>query len=272
MKYFSVVLTWHWRWQRGPHCRIALLVATPSAAGRWAGWAAWGPASPCCWSAGTRSRPAASAAHCSWNTDTNRTAASQRAIISSKSQRNTRAKYHAFLLKRVTWRKTEVVTYSELTSGKGQEGPWLGQISRPPSTDTFKLRIRQGVTRAAEVFRFSATHCAKLVVSQANWRQKQTDMTFKVGQCFSDIKLLLWRRWPYFHLAILLLLFTVILAHLCKAFILIICILHVPHVWHQGYTKYPNLISEYIIFFLTLYISAVKWLKLLIKLLWINLD
>lgn len=55
-----------------------------------------------------------------------------------------------------------------LTSGKGQEGPWLGQISRPPSTDTFKLRIRQGVTRAAEVFRFSATHCAKLLVSQAN--------------------------------------------------------------------------------------------------------
>lgn len=58
-----------------------------------------------------------------------------------------------------------------LTSGKGQEGPWLGQISRPPSTDTFKLRIRQGVTRAAEVFSFSATHCAKLVVSQANWMQ-----------------------------------------------------------------------------------------------------
>lgn len=58
-----------------------------------------------------------------------------------------------------------------LTSGKGQEGPWLGQISRPPSTDTFKLRIRQGVTRAAEVLSFSATHCVKLVVSQANWTQ-----------------------------------------------------------------------------------------------------
>lgn len=53
-----------------------------------------------------------------------------------------------------------------LTSGKGQEGPRLGQISRPPSTDTFKLRIRQGVT--AEVFSFSATHSAKPVVSQAN--------------------------------------------------------------------------------------------------------
>lgn len=58
-----------------------------------------------------------------------------------------------------------------LTSGKGQEGPWLRQISRPPSTDTFKLRIRQGVTSAAEVFRFSATHCAKLLVSQANLGQ-----------------------------------------------------------------------------------------------------
>lgn len=59
--------------------------------------------------------------------------------------------------------------HNELTSGKGQEGPWLGQISRPPSTDTFKLRIRQGVTRAAEVFSRSATHCAKLLVSQANF-------------------------------------------------------------------------------------------------------
>lgn len=64
----ALVLTWHWRWQRGLRCRTVLLVATPPAAGRWAGWAAWGPTSLCCWSAGTLSRPAASAAHCSWNT------------------------------------------------------------------------------------------------------------------------------------------------------------------------------------------------------------
>lgn len=81
-------LTWHWRWQRGLRCRIVLLVATPPAAGRWAGWAAWGPASLCCWSAGTPSRPAASAAHCSWNTgEKNRRVASQRGDINNRSHR-----------------------------------------------------------------------------------------------------------------------------------------------------------------------------------------
>lgn len=70
-----LVLTWHWRWQTGLHCLTVLLVATPPAAGSWTGWAPWGPASRCCWSAGTRSRPAASAARCSWNTGTDGTEA-----------------------------------------------------------------------------------------------------------------------------------------------------------------------------------------------------
>lgn len=92
-----VALTWHWRWQRGLRCRIVLLVATPPAAGRWAGWAAWGPASRCCWSAGTPSRPAASAAHCSWNTGTNRRAASQRGAINNRSLTETQMQMWHFL-------------------------------------------------------------------------------------------------------------------------------------------------------------------------------
>lgn len=86
---------------------------------------------------------------------------------------------------------SEAVTYNELTSGKGQDGPSLGQVSRPPSTDTFRLRIRQGVTRAAEVFSFSATHCAKLLVSQANCGEdKHTRIHHIVnGQHFPDVKI-----------------------------------------------------------------------------------
>lgn len=182
-------LTWHWRWQRGQHYQIVLLVATPPAAGRWAGWAAWGPASLCCWSAGTLSRPAASAAHCSWNTGQTGDSSITKRYYQQYISENHKCKCDISFLK---WlhlscpgiTNDEVVTCNELTSGKGQEGPWLGQISRPPSTDTFKLRIRQGVTRAAEVFSFSATHAAKLVVSQANY--SETKQTF--SQCDSKCR------------------------------------------------------------------------------------
>lgn len=79
--------------------------------------------------------------------------------------------------------------HNELTSGKGQEGPWLGQISRPPSMDTFKLRIRQGVTRAAEVFSRSATHCAKLLVSQANFGKAEHTQVHLASRSKSVVQL-----------------------------------------------------------------------------------
>lgn len=61
-----------------------------------------------------------------------------------------------------------------LTSGKGHEGPWLGQISRPPSTDTDRLRMRHGVTMATEMFSSREIQTTKLSVSQANYNRGDT--------------------------------------------------------------------------------------------------
>lgn len=78
-----IARTWHWRWQRGLHCRTVLLAAIRPVAGRWAGWVASEPTSQCCWSAGTLSRPAASAARCSWSTAANRRALSTTALTNA---------------------------------------------------------------------------------------------------------------------------------------------------------------------------------------------
>lgn len=111
-----LALTWHWRWQRGPHCPTVLLVATPPAAGSWTGWAPWGPASRCCWSAGTLSRPAASAARCSWNTGTDQTVATL-----------TTAEKHVHVIQRL-----RAVTRGDSPQERGRRGLGRDRSLDPP--------------------------------------------------------------------------------------------------------------------------------------------